>query len=92
MALVETRVPSLGDRGEELYERAIRPLVEPKHNGKVLVIDVESGDYEFEGDDGWEGVAKMRARHPGHLFYFKRVGFPAVYHLRSPRLLKGSHD
>jgi hypothetical protein len=92
MASAEIKSPSLGERGEEVYKRSMQHLVEPQHNNKILVIVVESGDYAFEGDDGWEGIEKMRARHPGKLFYFKRIGSPYMYRFRTPRLLKESDD
>jgi len=34
--------------GEAIYERDIRARVEPEHRGKFIVIDVETGDYEFD--------------------------------------------
>ncbi|MCA1718501.1 MAG: hypothetical protein LC781_17315 [Actinobacteria bacterium] len=34
-------------RGEELYERSVRALVEPENDGRFLALDVESGDYEL---------------------------------------------
>ena len=38
-------------RGNELYEQRIRRLVETQENhGKIVSIDIETGDYEI-GDD-----------------------------------------
>ena len=92
MASAEIKAPSLGDRGEEVYERSLRAVLEPEHVGKIIVIEVESGEWEFAGDDGWTGLEKMKARHPGKLFYEKRVGYPYVYRFRSPRVLRGFND
>jgi hypothetical protein len=47
-------------RGKQLYEQAIRARVESAENiGKVISIDVETGDYEI-GDDP---VANSRGLH-----------------------------
>ncbi|HLX62089.1 MAG TPA: hypothetical protein VKX17_12480 [Planctomycetota bacterium] len=37
--------------GEEIYRRDIRPKVMPRHKGKFLFLDIESGDYEMDEDD-----------------------------------------
>ena len=88
MATADIKVPSLADRGEEVYDRCIRAIVEPTHNGKVMVIDVDSGDYDMDGGNGCEATTRMRNKHPGKLFYFKRVGSPVMHYFRSPRLVK----
>ena len=36
--------------GETIYREKIKALVEPAENGKFVVIDVESGDYEIDED------------------------------------------
>jgi hypothetical protein len=65
-------------RGEELYERQIRGKVETDDNiGKIIVIDVETGDYEIDGD----GIAANRralAKHPGAALLGLRIGYDAV--------------
>lgn len=65
-------------RGEELYEREIRNTVETEENiGKIIVIDVETGDYEIDKD----GVAANRralAKHPGAALLGLRIGYDAV--------------
>lgn len=38
-------------RGEELYEQSIRAMVETEANiGKIIVIDIETGDHEICND------------------------------------------
>lgn len=37
-------------RGTEIYERDIKPLVEPEHIGKYLVIDIETGEWDMDAD------------------------------------------
>ncbi len=38
-----------GRLGDEIYERDIRPKVEATHHGKIVAIDVDSGDYAIDG-------------------------------------------
>jgi hypothetical protein len=38
------------ERGQALYDQQIREKVEPQHNGKFLVLDIETGEYEVDAD------------------------------------------
>lgn len=60
-------------RGEEIYERDIRPHLEEVDKGKFIVIDIETGAYEIDTD---ELVASDRllARHPGAQVWLMRIG------------------
>ena len=65
-------------RGEELYEEQIRPDVETEANmGKVIVIDVKSGDYEID-DVGLRASRRLRERHPDAVLLGLRIGYDAV--------------
>jgi hypothetical protein len=63
--------------GKEIYNR-IREKLEPQHRGEIVAIEVDSGDY-FLGRTVTEATSKARKKHPDKVFYFVRVGFPAVY-------------
>lgn len=64
--------------GEEMYQRDIRAKVEAESNiGKVLVLDIESGDYEIDEDHRTASM-RMQAKHPGGALYALRIGFPAL--------------
>lgn len=68
-------------RGKELYERCIRAKVETAENiGKIVSIDVESGDYEV-GDGLISTGDRLLARHPNAVLYGARIGYDAVYAL-----------
>ena len=57
----------MAKRAEAIYEARIRTLVEKEHFGKVISIDVNSGDYEIaEGQDDQLGAidASHRSRRP----------------------------
>ena len=59
-------------RGDEIYERDLRPHVEADNEGKFIVIDIETGVYEIDAD---ELVASDRllARHPDAQVWLRRV-------------------
>ena len=68
-------------RGQEIYERRIRGQVETEANiGKIISIDIESGDYELD-DDLVAAGKRLLARHPGAALYGKRIGYNAVHAL-----------
>ena len=66
-------------RGKELYDQRIRTLVETQDNiGKIVSIDIETGDYEV-GEDLISTGDRLFARHPGAALYGARIGYNAVY-------------
>ena len=68
------------DRGKEIYEKQIRAMVEPQENGKFIVIDIKSGDYEID----WKGLVasrRLRERHPDAIGYLGKVGRDAAYRI-----------
>lgn len=46
--------------------------------GKIVAIDVESGDY-FIGDTVLQAGFKGREKYPHKQFFFFRIGYKAVY-------------
>jgi hypothetical protein len=67
----------LGRRAQELYER-LRPQIEtPENLGKLIVMDVESGDYEID-ELGIETSRRHQVRHPHATLYALRIGYKAV--------------
>ncbi|HTE19899.1 MAG TPA: hypothetical protein VK689_16160 [Armatimonadota bacterium] len=68
-------------RGAELYEQELRRRVElPENIGKIISIDVESGDYAIAEDLIAAGDC-VRARHPDAPMYAARIGYDAVFAL-----------
>ena len=64
--------------GKDLYEREIRARVETEENlGKILVLDIESRDYEI-GSDQDDALSRLRERHPDGVRYHVRIGYRAV--------------
>jgi len=61
------------DEGEEIYRRKLKKKLEPKYNGKIIAIEVDSGKY-FIGDNELEAGEKARAVFPDKIFFFMRIG------------------
>jgi hypothetical protein len=69
----------IGRLGQEIYETRLRDRVETEGNiGKVISIDVDTGDYEID-DDLIKAGDRLRTRHPGAALYGARIGYDAVY-------------
>jgi len=64
-------------RGQELYERDIRGKVEDGNKGKILVIDIETGDWEMD-EDHLAAAHRALAKHPGAALFALRIGYPAL--------------
>lgn len=67
-------------RGKELYERRIRSEVEPEHEGRFLVVDIESGEYAL-ADDELEAFDRAREKTPEGVLYLIRIGQPAAHRI-----------
>lgn len=64
-------------RGKEIYERDIRPAVEAGNEGRVVAIDVLTGEYEL-ADNATAAASQLRARLPEAMVFFMRVGYPTM--------------
>jgi hypothetical protein len=68
------------NRGQEFYERHVRPRVEPGNDGRFCVMDIESGDFEVDDDD-LSATERLLERHPGAMTYDVRIGRRAAYRI-----------
>ncbi len=69
----------IGRVGQEIYESRLRAILETEDNiGKIVSIDITTGDYEI-ADDLVVAGRRLQARHPDALMYGKRIGYNAVY-------------
>lgn len=66
--------------GEERYRRELQSKVEPQHQGKFLVLDVDTGDYEIDADE-IAAVQRAIAHRPEGARFIKRIGYPAAHRL-----------
>jgi hypothetical protein len=73
-------------RGDEIYNRDIRPLVETDQNkGKLVLIDIETGAWEMDADE-MTASRRMDARLPDAQVWMVRVGYPYVRRFGAGRL------
>jgi predicted Mrr-cat superfamily restriction endonuclease len=70
----------IADRAKKIYEDKIKAKVEPKENGKFIVIDIESGDYEIDEEE-LEASERLKQRRPDSIRFLARVGCKAAYHM-----------
>ncbi len=79
MTTPEVERDEIGRVGHELYENRIRQTVETEANiGKVISIDIHTGDYEI-GDDLLATARQLRVRRPDAEIWMERIGYNAVY-------------
>ncbi|MCX6367712.1 MAG: hypothetical protein NTX57_13540 [Armatimonadetes bacterium] len=72
-------VEEIDRRGMQLYQEQIASKVDVEENqGKVIAIDVESGDFEV-ADEGLVAGERLRERHPDASMLCLRIGYNAVY-------------
>ena len=65
--------------GKEIYERDIRPQVEPDHRGRVVAIDVDSGEYAI-ADTASVAAKRLRAQRLDAGVWLMRVGYRTLRH------------
>jgi hypothetical protein len=60
-------------RGDEIYNRAIKASVEPQHNGEIVAIDLDSGEWEVDADEN-AAAGRLEARLPDAQVLVIKVG------------------
>jgi hypothetical protein len=75
-------------RGDALYESAVRQQVEEGNHGKIVAIDIETGAFEL-ADDTMLAARQLYARVPDAQPWLVRIGYRAV-HRFGARSLKDS--
>jgi hypothetical protein len=60
-------------RGDEIYEREVLPRLAPEDEGKFVLIDIETGDYEVDRDE-LAASDRLFARRPDAQIWFRQVG------------------
>ena len=68
---------AFAEKALAIYEK-YKERLEATERGKVVAIEVESGE-AFVGRTVLEAAMKARTKYPDKLFYFIRVGYPAVH-------------
>lgn len=65
-------------RGDEIYERTIRPHVETAHYGKVVAIDTES---YIIADNALAASERLLKKYPKAEIWCMRVGYRALHRI-----------
>ncbi len=60
-------------RGEEIYDAQLRDQFENLYHDKIVIIDIETGEYEID-DDALAASKRALAERPGAAIYGLRVG------------------
>ncbi len=80
MANIEPRYSKeeFARRGDEIYDRVVAPRVKAEDEGKFVVIDIETEDFEVDAD---EIVAshRVRDRNPDAQMWLTKVGSRYAY-------------
>lgn len=66
--------------GRAIYHEKILPTLGPEDKGRVVVIDVHSGDYEI-ADNHLDAARRLRKRRPGAYTWGERVGYPTLHRM-----------
>jgi hypothetical protein len=65
-------------RGNELYERQVRPQIENGNEGKIVAIDIETGMFEV-AEDTLTASDRLLVRCPDAQTWFVRIGHRALH-------------
>lgn len=72
---------AFAEQAQAIYERKYKKRLEATARGQVVAIEVESGEV-FLGRTALEAAMKARRTFSDRLFYFIRIGYPAVHSLK----------
>ncbi len=65
-------------RGNEIYERQVRPRLEKANRGRIVAIDVDTGAFEV-ADDVLTASQRLLTHHPDAQTWFVRIGHRGVH-------------
>ncbi len=60
-------------RGDDIYESRVRLQVEEGNQGKIVAIDIETGDFEVDKNE-IAACDRLEARHPSAQIWIVRIG------------------
>lgn len=80
MPIPRPELEEVARRAEEIYDRDLRPVVEPEHVGKFLALETEAGDDEIDASE----LAAVKRAEAGRLGagrsrFLLRIGDPAAH-------------
>jgi len=77
--VVQNDLDDISQRAWRLYE-GLRGQLEPTHDGRFLIINLETGEYEL-GDSDVAVARAAKARFPTAQLFLMRVGRRAAYRI-----------
>jgi hypothetical protein len=83
MTTAESSSARLADearRGQETFDRVVKPKLRPEDDGKFVAVDIDSGDYEIDADD-YQATHRLLARLPGARIWLLRAGHPTTHRI-----------
>ena len=82
---VEDELEQVSARGRAIYDGKLKPILEPEHNGEVVAIHVDSGDYEVAGNSPTARFT-LRKRQPQGMIMVTDIG-PAKLDTLTSRMI-----
>jgi hypothetical protein len=67
----------VGKMAREIYSRLRNSVETPENIGKMMVIDVDSGEFEID-EEGFDSSHKLKARNPEGRRFGIRIGYRAA--------------
>jgi len=67
-------------RGSEIFRREVQPRLGADDTGKVIAIDVETGEFAL-GADAVAASEQLRARRPHAQIWLERAGHSALHRI-----------
>ena len=78
-------------RGQEIYERRVRSQVEKGNIGKIVAVDIETGEFEL-GDDTLTASGQLLERCPDAQPWVVRIGHRAVVRFGHRAVVRFGHS
>ena len=69
-------------RGDEIYERQLRPILDTVNEGNFVAIDIDTGAYEIDSDE-LAASDRLLARLPNAQIWLRRIGSRYARHFGS---------
>lgn len=74
-------------RAQEIYDVKIKPLVEPQHKGKLVMLDITTEDY-IVGRDVDSMEKELRGRRPDAIIHTIKIGHGVLFSLQGPKIAR----
>ncbi len=66
------------DRDWELYYQLRSQIETPDNIGKLILFDLDSGDYEIDAETSFDAIHRLQGRYPSSKLHALRIGYEAV--------------